>query len=102
MTNRFRQLQFKRGQAQLEYILIVALTLFVTMIAVNGVNLARVDTGGSYGSDADVDTSDVNIPTTNVVTIPGLKDALFVYADRLYRWVSEKEPRETFLSHYLF
>ena len=99
----FRQSR-ARGQAQTEYILIVALTLFVAMLAVNGVNLGAVDTGGNYGSDVSVDTSGMNIPTTNVFTIPGLKDAMFIYEDRLFRWVSEKEPRESFafISHYFF
>jgi Flp pilus assembly pilin Flp len=78
----------RRGQAQTEYIIVVALTLFASVIIVNGIDLGKPDTG------SEVDTTGLNVPHTQVVTIPGLKDALYVYQNKLFVWISEAKPDE--------
>ena len=85
----FRRRRALRGQAQTEYIIVVMMTFFAAVLVVNGM-------GGNVGTDTgtDVDISDVEVAHTQVITCPGLKDAMYVYQDKLYRSASNYRPRK--------
>ena len=85
----FRKLRRRRGQAQTEYIIVVMMTFFAAILAVNGVS-------GTVGTDtgSDVDIEDVQVGHTRVITFPGLKDAMYVYQDKLYRVAANYKPRK--------
>lgn len=104
LSQRRRRSRF--GQAQTEYIIVVLMSFFAAVLVTNGTScggghyIRQDDLVGRAGIDegSDVDTSGIDVPQTQVFTIPGLKDVFYVYQDKLYRSVANKKALNTWFS----
>ncbi|MBN1517338.1 hypothetical protein JXA32_12315 [Candidatus Sumerlaeota bacterium] len=113
MLQRFRKRRRSLGQAQTEYALVTALTFFGSLVAVSGSEpfeqvIPRPDSAANqsgvvsdFESRTGYDLNDYQ-RVYGTPTIPGLKDVMYIYADRLYRWAADQRPVEQIWAINLF